>query len=374
MGSYAGATISQNLFLGFMSTQENWAWFVNNVLPDVLNGGATIIGGDPNHPGAAASAQSVLMAVQATGTNNYALTVPTAVLAEATQPKTPAAPVATPPATDTQSAKDVVKQELDQWGLGDLMETAWNLITNGASSQEVVAQIRGTDEYKQRFKGNTERAANGLPPLSESDYLAYEAQARQVLKTNGFPAGFYDSPDDFASMIGKDVSPSELNDRAQEGHYLLTQAPQEVKNALKSFYGIGDSEMAAYLLDPDRAITAIQSQVGAATAAGTAQRAGYSVPLSRMQAEQVGQMGLSQSQLQAGFGDLASKNFLLQGFSGEENITSDQALSAEFAGNADAQAAMTRRQKARLSSFSGGQFAASQKGLAGLGAGQTTAS
>lgn len=373
MGAYAGATISQDLFLGFMSTPENWSWFVNNVLPDVLNGSATVIGGDPNHPGAAASAQSVLMAVQSTGTGNYALTVPTAVLAQANQPATPAAPVATPP-PETQSAKDVIKQELDQWGLSGLTDMAWNLITNGASSAEVIAQIRGTDEYKQRFKGNIERAANGLSPLSEADYLAYEDQARQVLKTAGFPKGFYDQPDDFAKLIGGDVSPSELKDRADEGHYLQTQAPAEVKAALKQFYGIGDADIAAYLLDPDRAITAIQTQVGAATAAGTAQRAGYAGVLNRMQAEQLGQMGLSQAQLQAGFGDLASKNFLLQGFGGEEGISQDQALSAEFAGNADAQAAMTRRQRARLAGFSGGQFAASQKGLAGAGTGQTTAS
>jgi hypothetical protein len=374
MGQYAGATISQNLFLGFMSTSDNWSWFVNNVLPDVLNGSATVIGGDPNHPGAAASAQSVLMAVQGTGSSNYALTVPTAVLAAATQPATPAAPVATPP-PPSQSAKDVVKQELDQWGLSGLTDMAWNLITNGASSEEVVAQIRNTDEYQNRFAGNAYRASRGLPPLSESNYLAYEAQARQVLTTAGFPKGFYDTPDDFANLIGNDVSPQELNDRANEGHYLQTQAPPEVKAALKQFYGIGDADIAAYLLDPGRAITAIQSQVGAATAAGTAQRAGYGNTLSKMQAEQIGQMGLSPAQLQAGFSDLASKNFLLQGFSGEENITGDQALSAEFAGNADAQAAMTRRQKARLSGFTGGgQFAASQKGVAGLGAGQTTAS
>lgn len=370
MGAAAGQTLSQEVFLGYMSTPENWLYFVQDILPDVIRGVTKIIGGDYRN---VASAQSVMMAVQATG-DSYGQVIPDSVLETAKNP-TPEAPAPKAPSTQsqTQGQQQSLKDELNSWGLGSLYDQAWAMKAAGASDESIVSWIRTTDVYKQRFAGNVQRQAAGLTPLSEAEYLSYEDQARQMMRTAGLPAGFYDAPEDFANFIGKDVSVSELNTRVQDANQLLNQAPPEYRQQLQQLYGVDNGAMTAYILDPDKALPAIEQQIRAAGTAGIAQIAGYG-QLTRQQAEMVAQLTGSEAQARQGFADLANKRFLLQGFAGEEGITAEQALSAEFGGNADAAAALSRRQKARLASFTSGQFASGQKGVAGVGVAQSTAS
>jgi hypothetical protein len=54
-------------------------------------------------------------------------------------------PTATDPAQS--SARVLVQQMLDQWGLGSLAGFAWDLITKDASPDEVAYQVRQTAQY-----------------------------------------------------------------------------------------------------------------------------------------------------------------------------------------------------------------------------------
>jgi hypothetical protein len=365
MGVAAGQTIPQEVFLGYMSTPENWAFFVQNILPDVISGQTKIIGGDYK---TVASAQSVMMAVQATG-DSYGQVIPDSVLETAKNPA-PAAPAPQAPnAAGTAASQQAdLRQELEGWGLGSLYDEAWARKASGQSDNQIVQWIRTTDVYKKRFAGNVERQAKGLTPLSEAEYLAYEEQTRQAMRAAGLPTSFYDSPEDFADFIGKDVSASEVNSRIQLGYTLLNKTSAETRSELTRLYGVSDGQMVAYLMDPDRALPAIERQIQAATVGGISQITGYGA-LTASQAERVADLTSSSQQTTQGLADLAAKHLLTAGLSTEQQIE------AEFGGNTEFQSQMERRRQALNAAFQGGgQYASSQRGVAGLGTSRSTAS
>lgn len=365
MGVAAGQTIPQEVFLGYMSTPENWAFFVQNILPDVISGQTKIVGGDYK---TVASAQSVMMAVQATG-DSYGQVIPDSVLETAKNPVAAAPAPKAPNATGTtEGQKADLKAELDSWGLSSLYDQAWAMKAAGAADSQIVDWIRTTDLYKQRFAGNVERQAKGLTPLSEAEYLAYEEQTRQAMRAAGLPPSFYDQPSDFADFIGKDVSASEVNSRIQLGYKLLYQTNNETRAELQRLYGVNDGQMVAYLLDADRALPAIERQVQAATVGGISQLTGYG-NLTAGQAERIADLTTSGQQTTQGLADLASKHLLTAGLSTEQQIE------AEFGGNTEFAAQMERRRQALNATFQGGgQYASSQRGVGGLGTSRSTAS
>jgi len=251
------------------------------------------------------------------------------------------------------NARAQMKLMLDQWGLGDLTDWAWGQIVAGASEDQVLLGIRDQPAYKQRF-GNTNaaRTKKGLQALSEAEILAYEKQAAQMFRAAGLPPGMFDGPEDFVTYLTGDVSVSELNQRVGFAKQLAagdpSVLPDEAK-ALRDLYGLGNADLAAYLLDPTRALPHIERQVGAAEAAAAARRAGFG-DLSVGQAERVDALTSSVEQAAQGFSQLARLRELydpLPGELGAGKIGTETLIEAQFAGNADAQRTVSRRQAAR---------------------------
>lgn len=255
------------------------------------------------------------------------------------------------------SAKAQLKMMLEQWGLGTLTDWAWGQLTAGASEDQVLLSIRDQDAYKQRF-GNTNAARTkaGLQALSETEILAYEKAAAQYMRAAGMPKGLFDSPEDFKDLLVKDVSISELNQRVNYAKDLAVTdpsvLPDEVR-ALRDLYGVDPTMLGAYLLAPDRALPLIEKQIQAAEAAAAARRAGFG-DLSVGEAERVGALTSSSEQAAQGFQQLARMRELydpLPGEAGAAQISRGTAIEAQFAGNADAQAQLSRRQRARQAQF-----------------------
>jgi len=374
MGAWAGKTIDQNTYLGWMSNADGFNFFVNNVLPDILSGQATVLNPAGSNLGPKADNGTILMATSAAG-SNLGLSIPQSVIETAKNPPPPPLPpVAAPKTADpNQSAKDIIKGSLESWGLGSLTDWAWTLLTQGASTDQVIAQLRTRDEYKQRFKGNVQRQAAGLTPLSEGEYLAYEDQARQIMKAAGMPPGFYDSPDDFAAFIGNDTSASELNQRVQLGFTLVNQEPEEVKQEAARL-GLTMSDQAAAVLDPNTALPILQRKLQMAQIGGASVMQGYG-QLGADQLDRLASFGVDEATARKGFGNLVSLSPLLQQYAGEENISQNEALGAQFGLDAQAQDKLSRRQRERLAQFkTDGGAATTQKGAIGLAsAGQLSA-
>lgn len=274
------------------------------------------------------------------------------------------------PTREEENARDYITGVLNSYGLGSLGEWAWGQIQNGSSPERVLQDLRETTEYKQRFVGLEQRRAAGLNAISEAEYLRYETDAQQLFRAVGLPASFYDDPADFADFIGKNVSYNELVQRVNNGFAEASRAPTEVRAELQRLYGIDESQLAAYFLDPDRALPLIESSWQAAQNAGAAVQAGYG-QITKAQAERLGALGIDERQAAQGFATLADASQLfadLPGVGGP-GISTDEQQAAVFANDSKARRKIDKAAGARRSQGSGASaFGVGQDGISALGA------
>lgn len=293
-----------------------------------------------------------------------------------TVPGTPAAAATSPTDDAAKVAKDAANQDalarikdvLGQYGLDSLSGFVWQSIVSGMSETQVLQAIRETPQFQQRFPAIAERQKKGLPALSPGEYVAYEQAATQMMRAAGLPSGFYDNPDDFTKFLTADVSVKELSDRVDLARQAAYQAPAEVRTALRTQFGLGDGDLAAYFLDSNRAVPLLQRTYNAAQIAGVSARTGYGTTAE--QDYRLADLGVGADQAQAGFSALAQQQELFNPLAGHNEgvITTDQQLAAAFAQNPEAQRAIERRRQERVAEFGGGGgYAGTQSGLSGIG-------
>ncbi len=164
-----------------------------------------------------------------------------------------------------QSAYDLLFQQFDVYGLGALVTPLKGLIESGINPSEFTIKLRETDAYKKRFGANTARINKGLRALSEAEYIGLEDQYQDVMRRYGLPQEYYARGDmgrqeGFEKFISGDVSPVELEDRVQTAQRRVLNAAPQVRDALTQFYGaeIGNGDILAYVLDPEKAIENIK--------------------------------------------------------------------------------------------------------------------
>lgn len=199
-----------------------------------------------------------------------------------------------PLTSDQQSAFDVLKDMLRQWGLDELAPDVLSMVQAGQSSQQISIGLQQTDTYKKRFAGNEVRRQKGMPVLSPAEYLRTEESYRQIMASNGLPIGFYDQPSDFADWIGKDVSPNEINQRVNFAVTAAQRADEGTKQAFRDYYGVDTSHLASYFLDQDRAMPFLEKQARAAQIGAGAINNGTG--LARNQAEYLAQSTMISNQ------------------------------------------------------------------------------
>ena len=141
-------------------------------------------------------------------------------------------------------ARSTMATVLNTYGLGDLADFVYTEIiaketVNINNPDAVIFAIREQPAYQKRFAGNAARLKKGLSELDPASYIGLENQFRQTLQSNGLPSNFYDQTDDFQALIEGDVSPSELNERVQQGYRAVADADPAVKEQMKNLYGIG---------------------------------------------------------------------------------------------------------------------------------------
>jgi hypothetical protein len=229
--------------------------------------------------------------------------------------RTPAAPpAATPPLTTAQqSASDLLKQTLIEWGLSSLLPHLQEYLTKGYDSTTVNLYLQDTAEWKARFAGNEIRKANGLAVLSPAQYIANEEQYRNILQGYGLPPGFYDSHDDFNKFIGNDVSPAEVQSRAQIAHDTYFAAPEQMRQLWAS-YGFSHGDGIASILDPNVGTQIIQDRATQVQIGATAAQNGFQ--LNQARAQQFQQHGTTLAKAQAAYGQIA------QSYGTDQNIAS----------------------------------------------------
>jgi hypothetical protein len=166
-------------------------------------------------------------------------------------------------------SRDVFKTVLQQYGFTpDQITSLTNQVISWGSTYnatQIVNDLLPTSqEYQNRFAGNADRVKAGLPALSPSAYLALESSYSQIAKTSGLPAGFYDTPDAMARLIGSDVSPTEFNDRVTAAKSAIANTDPYYTQALQQMYGLDNGTMLAHILDPEAAAPIVERQANAA--------------------------------------------------------------------------------------------------------------
>jgi hypothetical protein len=245
------------------------------------------------------------------------------------------------------------------FGLESLSGKIFDYVKNGYSPDTISILLQDTAEYKQRFVGNEARKKAGLPVLSAAEYLATEAAYRQVMESAGLPKGFYDQNTDFADFIGKNVSPSEIQDRVNLAVQATTLAPPEYREALKDM-GISEGDMVAYWLDDKKAMPMLTKAAATAKLGAAAKAQGLAFDIGY--AESLAQRGITADQASQGYSAIAAEleNLSTLGSIYGERWNQRTSEEAMFQGNA--QALATKR---KLASQERGQFS----GSAGAGRG-----
>jgi len=257
-----------------------------------------------------------------------------------------------------QDARTTMAAVLNTYGLGDLSDFVYTEIiaketVNINNPDAIIFAIREQPAYQKRFAGNAARLKKGLSELDPASYIGLENQFRQTLQSNGLPANFYDQTEDFQALIEGDVSPSELNERVQQGYRAVADADPAVKEQMKNLYGIGEGELAAYFLDPQRTAPLLTRQAQAANIAARGLEQG-GIQLSGAFAEDLARRGITEQQARAGFAEVGGLGELRQTFAGETALSSEQLAGAAFGLDVAAQQELERKRRLRTGEFAGG--------------------
>ena len=202
---------------------------------------------------------------------------------------------------ERQSAFDVLRAEMDALGLAALVEPLRGLIQKDVSPSEFAVELRQSEAYKNRFIANEGRLKKGLRVLTPGEYLRVEDAYRQTLRTYGLKQ--FDNDQYVRQFIENDISAAELSDRVSTAVQRVQNADPAIGRTLRDYYGIGQTDLVAYVLDPNQQLQKIQRQVAAAEIGVAARKQGLEAGVTV--AEQLATQGITEAQAQKGYATIA---------------------------------------------------------------------
>ena len=228
------------------------------------------------------------------------------------------------PSLEERNASEILRDTLSTYGLEGLLDDPnldlINLWIATGDDNAVWARVRQSEPYKTRFPGMADLSAAGRA-ISEADYVELERSYAQTLQAYDMPERFYDDPSDFGALIGGDVSATEFTQRVATAFEVIGQTTSEVRQALSDYYGITDSDLAAYYLDPERATSIFEERekLGAARIGGIAVETGFG-SVSQQTAERLRASGVTEAAARRGFQAIAPSTLAEETASEQLNI------------------------------------------------------
>jgi len=291
-------------------------------------------------------------------------------------PTTPTTPATQPAAIKgvTQSAKDIVNQFLLESGMGELSNDVWSQWTAGTSAPQIIDYVRKTPQYAARFPAMAALNKAGRN-ISEAAYIAKEQADIDLMKQYDIPLSVYGTTAYLGSLIENNVTYNDLNSRLIAVRDTVKSYDPSILKYAQDTFGLSEGDLMGWALDPVKTLPAIQQKAEAFKIGGAALAAGYNAQsankeLTQEQANALAAAGITQQQAQQGFTNLGQMGQYQQALPGEATapLTEQQLINAQFGLNApDVEALKIAKQK-KLSEFEqGGNFAATQAGIVGLG-------
>lgn len=254
------------------------------------------------------------------------------------------------------------------YGLSSLMDKIQSYVTQGYTDPDaIMALIRTTPEYEQRFPAMKELAKKGRA-ISEAEYISYEAEAAGMERMYGLPAGMITGKESISKLLTSEVSAKELGERVTMAAAGAFQTSPEVKKQFKDYYGIDSGGLTAYFLDPEVATPLLTKQYVSAQLGAEAAMQGIDVGMTL--AEQLNVAGVTKDEARIGFGAVAGEAGLTAGAG--DVVSQEQLIKANLLGDQTAKAAKERAAGGKLGKFQGGgEFLTTQQGAVGLGTATT---
>jgi hypothetical protein len=214
---------------------------------------------------------------------------------------------------NTRNAFAILKQVFSQYDLGDLSSVIETLMKEGYEPEEATLALKTDPKYNKayitRFKGNETRRAAGLNVLTEAEYLTLEDDYTKTLKSYGLESYFGVSKSikqaAMADVIGADISAVEFTERVSTAVDRVKMADPATKKAFQDFYGVGETELVKYFLDPVKNLVNLKEKATAAEIGGAA--IGQNLPATMTSAEDLARFGINREQAQAGYSTIAQE-------------------------------------------------------------------
>ena len=255
---------------------------------------------------------------------------------------------------------------MNDYGLSSLMGKIESYVKTGLDGDAVVAMIRDTQEYRDRFPAMAALSSKNRA-ISEAAYIDFERNAAGLERAYGLPAGML-GKDSVTNLITNEVSAQELENRVTMAAAGAFQASQEVRDTFRDYYGIESGGLTAYFLDPAKALPLLNKQYASAQIGAEAQMQDFAIASGM--AERLNEAGITQQEARQGFAQTARQRGFTQGRG--DTVTQDQLVSGTFMNDEKSKSAIERVQKSRKGQFEqGGGFASSAAGVGGLGSAAT---
>lgn len=290
----------------------------------------------------------------------------------------------------TPAEINAIRSMIEMYGLGQLWQGVYQLITQGYQDTDTILFILSTDStpqgrayqeaYFRRFPAirqireeNQRRSSQGLPPvpeLSPAQYVAQEVAYRTAVQ--GFDPSLATN-DNITSWITGGVSPAEVQGRitiAEE--FIINQVNPDVKDELRRVYGLSDQDMVRYVLSDSRSQAELEAEwkmnIRRANVGAAARTQGIEISDQTRDQIVAADQGFSFGSTSQQFSNVAAQAddyARLAGISGIQVDRFQDLISEEF-GLAGGQA--TTNLKRRLASQERGRFS----GSSGIGRGSLT--
>lgn len=252
-----------------------------------------------------------------------------------------------------RDAYAALKTLFGSYGLGTLAPKILGYLQNGFGSDTITILLQQTPEYKARFAGNEDRRKNGLQVLTPAEYLSTEASYKQLLRQSGL-SDHFDNQQNFNEWIGKDVSPTELQDRVNMAVQATTQAPPTVTQYFSQL-GIGAGDLAAYFLNDQAPTPALQLKLNQAQIGGAALQ--NNLQVAAADSLRYAQQGVTYQQAQSAYqriADILPTAQKLSQIYKSQTPVNQQTLESQYLGQSGAaQLAAERLSQQETASFSG---------------------
>lgn len=181
---------------------------------------------------------------------------------------------------DRRSAYATLEDTFKQYNLEELVPTIKQFLKDNLSPAEAALELRKSDTYKQRFKGNEGRITKGLQAYSPQEYLNAEEAYYSLLKDT-LPG--LANKATFQKLIAGGVSPVETQDRINKVFNKIDNASVDVKNELGRYfkqYNVNDpsaqrNQLAEAILSGDDPVSKLEQNVKRAQLRAGATAAGY---------------------------------------------------------------------------------------------------